>query len=137
MIWNGAVRPGKQDHWATYPHERQALFEFIGKEKISGVILVGGDVHRTRVLRHRTAKVAGYRIPELITSPIHGGVIENAKAPHPALVHDSGKPNTFLLMTVRSNSQPATLNARFLDKDGRAFHEVTFQDRELGKKTRR
>ena len=137
MIWNGAVRPGKQDHWATYPHERQALFEYVGKEKISGVILVGGDVHRTRVLRHRTAKVAGYRIPELITSPIHGGVIENAKAPHPALVHDSGKPNTFLLMTVRSNSQPATLNARFLDKDGRAFHEVTFQDRELGKKTRR
>jgi len=137
MIWNGAVRPGKQDHWATYPHERQALFEFIGKEKISGVILVGGDVHRTRVLRHRTAKVAGYRIPELITSPIHSGVIENAKTPHPALVHDSGKPNTFLLMTVRSNSRPATLNARFLDKDGRAFHEVTFQDRELGNKTRR
>ena len=88
-------------------------------------------MHRTRVLRHRTARIAGYRIPELITSPIHSGVIKNAKAPHPALVHDFGKPNTFLLMTVRSNSKPATLNARFLDKDGQAFHEVTFQDREL------
>ena len=137
MIWNRGVRPGKQDHWGTYPHEQKALFEFVGKEKISGVILVGGDVHRTRVLRHRTTGIAGYRIPELITSPIHSGVIKNAKAPHPGLVYDSGKPNTFLLMTVSSNSKPATLNARFLDKDGQAFHEVTFRDRELRDQARR
>ena len=64
-------------------------------------------------------------------------MIKNAKAPHPALVYDSGKPNTFLLMTVRSNSQPATRNARVLDKDGQACHEVTFRDRELRDQARR
>jgi len=131
MIWNGAVRPGKRDHWATYPHERQALFEFIGKEKIGGVILVGGDVHRTRFLRHRTGDSAGYQIPELITSPIHDGVIETANAPHPALVHDSGQPNSFLLMTVHGHAQPPTLKARFLDKNGRTVFGVTFSEPEL------
>ena len=133
MIWNGAVRPGKRDHWATYPHERQALFDYIGQEKITGVILVGGDVHRTRVLRHHTSGSAGYRIPELITSPVHDGVIETANAPHPALIHDSGEPNTFLLMTVDNKSKPATLDARFLNKDGREFLAVKFTEQDLGK----
>jgi len=132
MIWNGAVRPGKRDHWATYPHERQALFDFIGEERIAGVILVGGDIHRTRVLRHKTNDRAGYQIPELITSPIHDGVIKTANAPHPALIHDSGQPNTFLLVTVVGNAEPAQLNAKFLDKDGQAFFEVTFGEQELG-----
>ena len=136
MIWNGAVRPGKLDHWATYPHEQQALFDFIGQEKISGVTLVGGDVHRTRFLRHLTAKSAGYRIPEFITSPVHSGVIDTANMPHPGLVQDFGQPNTFLLLTVNRSTTPATLNARFLDKDGRTFFRVTFQERELSRNSR-
>ena len=111
MVWNKAVRPGKRDHWMTYPHERQALFEFIGKRKISGVVLVGGDVHRTRVLRHSTQASAGYRIPELITSPIHSGVIALANAPHRDLIHDSGEPNAFLLLTVDDSRKPAELAA--------------------------
>ena len=82
MIWNGAVRPGKKDHWGTYPHERDGLFDFIGKEKITGVVLVGGDIHRTRVLRHKTTKQTGYDVPELITSPAHASVIANANVPN-------------------------------------------------------
>ncbi len=131
MIWNGAVRPGKLDHWGTYPHERQALFEFIGDEKISGVILVGGDVHRTRVLRHDTVESAGYKIPEFITSPVHGGVIDNAKADHPGLVQDFGQPNTFLLITVHGDIRPDKLRAGFLDKDGRVFFEFALTEQDL------
>ncbi|MBM83429.1 MAG: hypothetical protein CMJ78_22960 [Planctomycetaceae bacterium] len=131
MIWNRGVRPGKKDHWGTYPHERDALFEFIGKEKITGVVLVGGDIHRTRVLRHKSTNQAGYEIPELITSPTHSSVIANAKVPHPALIHDSGEPNTFLLMTVGTEKTPGTLTAKFLNKDGRTFYETTFSLSEL------
>ena len=133
MIWNGAVRPGKRDHWATYPHEREALFDFIGHEEITGVVLVGGDVHRTRVLHHQTSEGAGYRIPELITSPVHDGVIATANAPHPALIHDSGEPNTFLLMTVDNKNEPATLDAEFLNKEGRTFYRVKFTKQDLKK----
>ena len=95
------------------------------------MILLGGDIHRTRVLRHKTTESAGYEIPELITSPIHDGVIETANAPHPALIHDSGKPNTFLLITVDAERKPAKLIARFIDKDRHAFFEVSFDEREL------
>lgn len=131
MIWNGAVRPGKKDHWGTYPHERDALFDFLGKEKITGVVLVGGDIHRTRVLRHKTTEQAGYDIPELITSPAHASVIANANVPHPALVHDSGEQNTFLLVTVDTKNDPAALSAKFLNKDGRTFFETEFTKQDL------
>ena len=125
MIWNGAVRPGKRDHWGSYPHEREALFRFIGQEKIPGVVLVGGDIHRTRILRHETTAIAGYPLMELITSPIHAGVIDAANAPHPALVHDSGEPHAFLLITVDTTATPPTLVAQFQNAAGRELHSLT------------
>ncbi len=131
MVWNKAVRPGKQDHWGTYPHERDALFDFIGREKISGVVLIGGDIHRTRVLRHHSEERVGYRIPELITSPIHDGVIANARQPHPALIHDSGEPNSFLLLTVNNRTTPAELTASFQNSASREFYHLKLTDREL------
>jgi len=98
MIWNGATRPNKPDHWMSYPHEREALFRLLGRLEVSGVLLVGGDIHRSRLLRHPTEESVGYPLWEWITSPMHGSVIESANAPHPALVHDAGEPNTFLLL---------------------------------------
>jgi alkaline phosphatase D len=131
MIWNAAVRPGKPDHWGSYPHERDALIRFIGEQDISGVVLAGGDVHRTRVLRYETTDIAGYPITELITSPIHAGVIDTANAPHPALVHDSGEPNCFLLLTVDTTVAPPTLTAQFQNAAGRELYSLTLNAEEL------
>ena len=125
MIWNWSVRPGKQDHWETYPHEKEALFRFIGEENITGVVLMGGDIHRTRVLRHETTATAGYPLTELVTSPIHGSVIDEANAPHPALLHDSGEPHSFLLLTADTTVSPATLVAEFQNSAGRELYSVT------------
>jgi len=136
MIWNEAVRPGKRDHWGTYPHERQALFDFIGRENIPGVLLVGGDIHRTRLLEHHSENRAGYRIPELITSPVHAGVIDTANTPHPGLIHDSGRPNTFLLVDVEGQGTGGRLVARFLDKQGQPVHRVQYERKQLQRSNR-
>jgi alkaline phosphatase D len=131
LIWNGAVRPGKPDHWDTYPEEREAIFRFLGEEEISGVVLMGGDIHRTRVLRYETRELVGYPLTELITSPIHSGVIVEANAPHPALIHDSGEPHSFLLMTVDTTVSPPTLHARFQNAQGRELYSLTLNSAEL------
>ncbi|MDP7206778.1 MAG: alkaline phosphatase D family protein, partial [Pirellulaceae bacterium] len=136
MIWNEAVRPGKLDHWGTYPHEREALFDFIGRENIPGVLLVGGDIHRTRLLEHHSENHAGYRIPELITSPVHAGVIDTANTPHPGLVHDAGQPNTFLVVDVEGQGVDARLVARFQDKQGRPVHQVQYERKQLQRSNR-
>ena len=131
MVWNGAVRPGKQDHWMTYPYEREALFRFIGDQDISGVVLIGGDVHRSRALRYQTASLAGYDLTELITSPMANTVIEAANAPHPGLLHDVGEEQTFLLLTADSAVSPATLSGRCIAADGRTLFEVILDERQL------
>ena len=136
MIWNRGVRPGKLDHWGTYPHERAALFEFIGDEDISGVVLVGGDIHRTRILRHSSVESAGYKIPEFITSPIHSGVINNAKVDHPDLVRDFGRPNSFLLLTAQSTQRVRTLKAEFVDKDGQVFFSSQLTESDLASRNK-
>jgi len=134
MVWNKAVRPGKQDQWATYVHEREALFKFIGDESISGVVLVGGDVHRTRVLSHLSGKTAGYRIPELTTSPIHSGIIDRANQPHPGLIFDTGTPNSFMLIESDGRSEKGSLEVRFLTKNGKTFFQRSYPLSQLQKK---
>ena len=131
IIWNGAVRPNKLDHWANYPYELEALFRFIGKENVSGVVLIGGDIHRSRVLRHETSGTAGYRISEFITSPIGSDVMDNANVPHSALIYDGGEPNAFLLITVDTTVTPQILVADFQNATGRKLFSVRLDAKDL------
>ena len=119
MIWNGATRPGKLDHWGSYPHERDGLFRFIGEHKVEGVVLVGGDVHRSRVVSHASEGLAGYDIMELIVSPMHDGIIDAANRAHPGLIKDMGEPRTFLLVdAAQKDGQLTSLRARFVNGQG-------------------
>lgn len=131
IVWNGAVRPGKVDHWETYVHERDALFAYIGAQAISGVVLVSGDIHRSRVIRHDTAATAGYVLTELITSPMHDQIIGQANQPHPGLVWDSGIRNSALLLRADTTAAPATLWARFINAAGDVIFETTLTSGEL------
>lgn len=123
MIWNDAVRPGKPDYWGAYPYEREALFKFIGDSKITGCVLIGGDIHRSRVLHHDTRALAGYDLIELISSPMHDSIILTADVPHPGLIKDMGEKHTFLLLTADSTVSPPSLHAKFLNGDGKVHFE--------------
>ncbi len=129
MIWNGATRPGKLDHWGSYPYEREALFKHIGKHKIQGVTLVGGDIHRSRVIRHASAQRAGYDIIELIVSPMHDSIIAAANAPHPGLVKDMGEPRTFLLLDAKQQGgELRSLSARFVNAKGTEHFSIDLRN---------
>jgi len=124
MVWNGATRPNKPDHWGNYAYEREALFKFIGKKDISGVLLVGGDVHRSRHILHASASKAGYDIPEFITSPLHTGIIEAANAPHPGLQFDMGEGESFLQIQAKYKPETPSLEALFMHGKGKVAHRV-------------
>lgn len=134
MIWNGATRPNKRDHWMTYPHEREALFRFLGEEAVSGVILIGGDIHRSRALRYETIESVGYKLVELITSPMHDGIIETAKAPHPGLLFDAGEPHSFLLLTADTTAEPPTLTGELQNAAGKTLYKIILPANELASK---
>lgn len=122
MIWDDKENSEKDD-WGTYMYERDALFAFIGEERISGVVLIGGDIHVTRVLRYKTEEQVGYPLYQFITSPIHNRVIPSLNVPHPDLIRDAVCPHTFMKLTADSTVEPATLRAQFIDKDGQPLFE--------------
>lgn len=127
MVWNGGVRPKKRDCWGNWLAERDALFRWLGEQRIGGVVLVGGDVHRSRVILHPTAAQVGYELPELITSPLAQDVLDSNDVPVPGLVFDAGEPSSCLLLGARiGGADGAVLTAAFVAGDGRTFHERSF-----------
>ena len=113
MVFNGSVRPGKTDCWGRYPNEYQKLLDTIIRAGATGVVLVSGDVHWSRVIRHDTKARIGYDLVEWTTSPVHERLIAIANMPHPGLRFSKGVPNTFLL--IEGSGKQLTLSLRTAD----------------------
>lgn len=131
MVWNGAVRLLKSDHWMTYPHEREAVFRFIGRERIPGVLLIGGDIHRCRASRFRVADLAGYDLTEIISSPLANTTMAVAKVPSPEVIADGEDEHSFLLLTADTTVDPPTLTGRCLTAGGRELFAVALDLHQL------
>lgn len=58
------------DSWAAFLHERNALFDFIRDEAISGVVLLSGDVHRGELNAIAWSAHGGYDFYDLVSSPL-------------------------------------------------------------------
>lgn len=132
MIWNDAVRPGKPDYWMAYPHERAALLKFVAEKKVAGVILVGGDIHRSRAFVHPKEETGvAYPIHEWITSPLGDSVMAEASVPHPALTFDRGEKNSFLLVKADTAVDPPKITARWMNAAGVELHQVELTSKDL------
>lgn len=117
VIWDDKEN-FESDDWGTYKHELTAIQKFIGENKIPGVILVGGDIHASRVLKYKTAKTVGYDLVQFIASPIHASSIPSLNVYNPDLVRSAVEPNVFLRVDADSTVTPATFNAALINKNG-------------------
>lgn len=117
VIWDDK-ESDESDDWGTYRHELDAIRRFIGEHGVSGVILVGGDIHASRVLKYKTTKTAGYDLVQFIASPIHGSTIPSLNVYHPDLVRSAVEPHVFLNIDADSTVTPAEFHATLLNKDG-------------------
>jgi len=123
MIWDDKKNKEKDD-WETYAHEREALFDFIGVNKITGVILIGGDIHVSRHLRYPMTKRIGYDLHQFIISPLHERTIPSLNVPHPNLLWGEPLPNMFLHLECDNTVSPATLTATWIDRTSKTHRQV-------------
>lgn len=117
MIWNEAAAPDKLDYWMAYPYEREGLFQYLRQQKISGVILLSGDLHRSRHLVFPTRARIGYDLHEFVSSPFAENSFAGNNVPSPYLQYDAELPDSFLLLTVNAERQPVQVTADFHSRD--------------------
>ncbi len=58
------------DSWASFMHERDALFDFIRDNKVNGVILLSGDTHVGELNAIPWSDKGGYDFYDLVSSPL-------------------------------------------------------------------
>lgn len=122
IIWDDKQNQEK-DGWETYSAERKALLGWIRIEKISGVSLLGGDIHVSRLLKYPDKHV-GYPLYQFISSPMHGSTIKSLNVEHPDLKWSALEKNTLMLIDIDHESKDPTLKASFMNKNGQAIHSV-------------
>ncbi len=71
-MWHADADKGGSDSWAgpksPFQKERDEIFDWIDKEKISGVILISGDRHRTDIWK--TDRPNGYPLYEFLSAKV-------------------------------------------------------------------
>lgn len=134
MIWNEAAAPDKLDYWMAYPYEREGVFQYIRKERINGVILISGDLHRSRHLIFPTKPRIGYDLQEFVSSPLAENSWEGNNVPSPYLKYDAALPDSFLRLTVNAEQQPVRVTAEFFSQDTVKHRvEISADDLRMGK----
>jgi alkaline phosphatase D len=74
IIASGSVlHHSKVDGWRIFTFSRHRLFDAIKKNKVSGVMYVGGDMHQSLVWQHHESKRVGYPMIEIMSSGITNG----------------------------------------------------------------
>jgi alkaline phosphatase D len=112
IVWNDAVDAKKKDTWAGYAHERAAVFKFIAENKIEGVVLVGGDLHRSRVVVHPTEETGiPYPVREIVASPLGGNAAKDEGVKTAAVSFDKAENYSYALLAADSYEKPPRLVA--------------------------
>ncbi|MGW2547976.1 alkaline phosphatase D family protein, partial [Kitasatospora sp. NPDC001574] len=79
MVWYDKIT-GEKDDWNTYKTEKLQLLDLIKTERISGCVMLSGDIHVSRAVKNFDAtpadpKPAGYDMWEYVVSPVHDWTI--------------------------------------------------------------
>ena len=133
-IWQDK-KNSETDDMFTYWYERDALFDFIKDERISGVTLLGGDIHVSRHLKH-PARV-GYDLHDFIISPGHERTITGLDVYHPSLLWSLVEGRQFLTLTADTRGEKPQLTAEFRQPEGQVNRRVVLTLDELTSESRR
>lgn len=133
-IWQDK-KNSETDDMFTYWYERDALLDFIKEEQISGVTLLGGDIHVARHLKH--PERVGYDLHDFIISPGHERTITGLDVYHPSLLWSLVEGRQFLMLTADTGGDKPSLTIEFRQPEGRVNRRVVLNLDELTPKARR
>lgn len=133
-IWQDK-KNSETDDMFTYWYERDALLDFIKAEQISGVTLLGGDIHVARHLKHPDR--VGYDLHDFIISPGHERTITGLDVYHPSLLWSLVEGRQFLTLAADTRGENPKLTAEFRQPEGQVNRRVVLSLDELTPESRR
>ena len=127
-IWQDK-KNSETDDMFTYWYERDALLDFIRRERIDGIILHGGDIHVSRYLLHPGR--VGYDLHDFIMSPGHNRIIPSLNVYHPSLEWSLVEGQQFLALEADPTLDDPTLTVRFRQPGDKVNKTVVIRHSEL------
>ena len=96
-------------------------------------MLVGGDVHRPRIIRHESAvEHLGYPPIEFVSSPLANHAIASAAAPHPGLVWDASADSVALVLEVELTEGAPKVTGRMIGPKEEILRTHVVDPKDLG-----
>ena len=117
--WTSAKGAGG-DSWASFIHERDALFDFIRDRNITGVLLLSGDTHVGEFNAIPRSAQGGYDLYDLVSSPLAQTANTNWRERHPELrVRTPYEGVNAGLVEFDLTAAPPTVRMNLIDREGR------------------
>lgn len=130
-IWQDKKNTETDDMF-TYWYERDALLDFIKEEGISGVTLLGGDIHVARHLKHPDR--VGYDLHDFVISPGHERTITGLDVYHPSLLWSLVEGRQFLTLTAETSGEMPELIVEFRQPGDQVNRRIVLPLAELSPK---
>lgn len=124
----------KKDAWASRNHraERDRLFAFLAKEKVTGVLAVSGDIHRTDI--YRLPLPDGRGLYNFVSSPLgqrHRPSLPSERF-NEGVLYSHGEPNMFGEMEFFPAGRDTAVVMRVCSASSGLIHECVLKPAELG-----
>jgi alkaline phosphatase D len=107
---------GSADSWAAFPQAAEALYSEIENRRISGVVLISGDIHRSEFRAIVRTGSSAYDLPELTSSPLANSNSSCRSDSEQRDCVDEG--NYFIAVDVDTTESDPRLDARIIHGDG-------------------
>jgi len=124
--WAKNVKPGSKDTWDGYSGERQAIYDFLAKHAIEGVVLLSADRHRSdayRIERPRGYDLYEFSSSRLTNQHVHG-LIGHALMGY-------NKKQSFGLVEFDTAADDPTVTYTIVNIDGEKIDSMTVKRSQL------
>ncbi len=121
VAWNDGAKPGARDTWAGFPDERKELFDFMGEEDVTGVILLSSDRHRSEARRIDREK--GYPLYDLSSGRL---THINASDLKPGAIFDYNEKPSFGRLLIDFSQLDPIITYEIRSIDDERIHALNF-----------
>ncbi len=117
-----------EDHYASFPEERQELLAALERERVSGVLFLTGDKHWTEL--SRLDRTGTYPLYDLTVSPLTAGL--NTPKLNPLVVEGTRlRERNFAVLDFDGPRDDRRITITVIDKDGNERWTRTISARDL------